>query len=180
MSFRAVFGTLFLLVAAAAWAGKYKLAADAASAEFHAESSSDSTGTTLRTVMAWASADAIECKADKHGEYLGRDMHNKVVGKTPTVRIAAGEAFTLTIKYDESRMGETRQCAVTGTFTPAAGRRYLGRIEVIDNTDHCNLGVYDITDGVETKVETSLPGTMSCARTADGRMPNGLPILQKF
>ena len=91
------------------------------------------------------------------------------------MRIAAAEPFTFTISYMEGRLNGTRQCGVTGTFTPLAGRRYRARLVSVNNVERCDLGVYDVTGGDEQQVDFSMP-EKSCLVTMKGQMDNGRPL----
>jgi hypothetical protein len=164
------------LVASVCWAGggKYKIAEGEAFAEFFSEGTSDSSATTGRNIQTWTSADA-GCKPNRRGERLGSDIHTGTHAKTEPVKIAAGEEFLFTISYMEGRFNGTRQCGVTGIFTPAAGRRYKGKIIGINDVERCELGVYDVTDGSEQQVTFSMP-EKSCLFTMKGQMPNGTPL----
>ena len=164
------------LIATACWAGggKYKLAEGEPFAEFFSEGASDSSATTVRNIQTWTSADA-NCKPNRRGERLGFDVHTGANAETKPVKIAAGEEFLFTISYMEGRFAGSRQCGVTGIFTPVAGRRYKGKLISINNVERCELGIYDVTDGSEQQVTFSMP-EMSCLFTMKGQMPNGKPL----
>lgn len=117
---------------------------------------SDSTSTMSRNTFAWAFEDE-SCKLNKNGTRLGGDIHNSATSQSKPIVIPAEAEFVFTAVYIESRFGQTRECALTGKFTPLQSHRYKAKVVSSDSVNQCSLGIYDITNGQDEQVDFSMP-----------------------
>lgn len=142
-------------------------------ASFAVVGASNSSSTTFRNAFAWVFADE-ECSAGKRGTLIKGEMGNAALPPPRGVPIAAEETFVFTAVYIEARMGQTRQCALTGSFLPMAGHRYTARVVASGEVGQCWLGVYDVTSGTEEKADFSMPP--HACQFNDAKSPNGQPL----
>jgi hypothetical protein len=134
---------------------------------------SDSVGTTNNNVFAWAFQDE-SCARNSNGTLLTQKLGNKSTKETPAVSIAANKKFTFTTVYIESRIAQTRQCALMATFEPRSGRKYRTQLVSREQGLSCSLGIYDVTDSEPRQVEFTMPdeACMFGGRSAE----NGKPL----
>lgn len=153
----------------------YQMPAGSPSATFSLEVYSDATGTTLRTAYARALRDT-DCAHSAHGYRLG-DMANSNSNplRTTPVSIGAQGPFAFTANYTDARFAQNRSCRVTATFVPRPGARYKAVLNVQDNVQKCELGVYDATSGSLKQVEFSMP-PHSCGDQGEKVRGNGQPL----
>jgi len=147
-------------------------------ASFSVGQENDVHGTTLITVAGFSFADA-SCADNPDGTRLGTRMNNSSSSVTDPVRIAAARPFTFTVSYIDARLGANRQCWVTGTFTPEAEHRYVGKIFVTDALPGCSLGVYDLASGDETAVPFEMP-ELVCESGGNRTRKNGQSLRTKW
>lgn len=136
---------------------------------------SDSTGTTTMSFSASALDD--ETCGGKSTTTLAalvddRSTHTGAVSKP--VRIAAGKDFAFFAAYTETRFGETRYCALIGSFSPVAHRKYLARLAVTGEGSSCTVNIRDVSGSIDEPVAVHFPATL-----CNGR-PNPTSVRKKI
>jgi hypothetical protein len=169
---------VFILASLTGCATTYDARTAPKTAEFSLEGKNDSTWTTLRNTFAWAFEDE-ECRTSKYGTRLGGEIGNSATGASAAVPIAAEGKFVFTAAYMEGRVGQIRECAVTGSFDPIPGHRYKAVLVSSEGVSVCQLGVYDVTNTTDEQIEFSMP-PHACIVNATSKRENGRPLWTNY
>ncbi|WP_160828641.1 hypothetical protein [Nitrosomonas sp. JL21] len=111
------------------------------------------------------------CKNSSYGSLVGRSagFSYKSVREIPQIKISAHEVFAFRSDYFEGRSFEMRSCSVYGYFQPNPDRKYKTIVNITDEAATCNIVVYDVTNGINQKIEFVQP-QFSCGSE---KTPNG-------
>jgi hypothetical protein len=162
-------------LAAAGCVAVYQVPQSRPSAQFQLASMSDSTSTTARSIQTWMWKNE-DCEQSEYGARGSPKFGNDAQAITDPVHILAGEKFVFTATYMDARFAQNRKCAVTGSFTPIAGRRYTAVLVIGDDVSSCQLGVYDVTSRKSEQIEFSAPRYLCEGGAGKSARLNGQPL----
>ena len=111
-------------------------------AELNVEVTTESTGTVGTFFMVLTFEDP-DCSGPKEGSRLLQIKSTGAKDVGGPVRVVAGEPITLAIKTMEGRLGESRQCSFTTTFTPSVAQSYTVQFASLNQAQACNMRVLD-------------------------------------
>lgn len=152
----------------------YQIPLTKPSAEFVLVAENESRSTTIRSIYTWVFKNE-DCEKSTYGMNAGSATLSESVSAVAPRRIAAGEKFVFTSAYIDARVGQNRQCSITGSFTPQPNHTYKALLLVNEQVTMCKLGIYDTTNHKDEQIEFFMPAFV-CEDQGKSARPNGQPL----